>query len=159
MKPLLFCLTVLCCGLVAGCDSINTGDPVVKVEETDQAMNEAIESARKSFPQFLKHWKTMSSDGVGVKVGLPTADGDVEHIWFKPITITDTEVTGICSNDPYGIPNLSFGDKRTFQRSDVTDWMIVVGNKCYGGYTVRVLSEMEPENSPGLTFVDFEDTN
>ena len=120
-------------------------------------MNAAIETARQTFPQFLKSWKSMPSDGVSVKVGLPTSDDDIEHIWFEPITITDTDVIGICGNDPNKIPNLKLGDRRKFSRSEVSDWMILVGDKCYGGYTVRVLSQMEPENAPPFTFLDLED--
>ena len=153
---MIWCAVAICC-IFAGCDSESSSDPVVNVEATDEAMNGAVEKAQQTFPQFLKHWKTMPSDSVGVKVGLSTSDDEVEHIWFEPITITDTEVSGICANDPNKIPNLKLGDKRTFGRSEVSDWMILVGDKCYGGYTIRVLSQMEPENAPPFAFLDLED--
>lgn len=119
-------------------------------------MTAAIETARRTLPQFWKHWKTMPSDMVSVKVPFPTTDGTVEHIWFQPISVTDTEVTGICGNDPNRIANLKVGDERTFSRSEISDWMILAGDKCYGGYTIRVLSQIEPENAPPFEFVELE---
>ena len=120
-------------------------------------MNAAMEKARETFPQFLKRWKTMPNDGASVKVGLPTSDGAAEYIWFEPIAITDTHITGICENEPRNVANLKLGDKRTLSRSEVSDWMIMVGDKCYGGYTIRVLAQLDPENAPPFTFADFED--
>ncbi|MEM9660436.1 MAG: DUF2314 domain-containing protein [Planctomycetota bacterium] len=49
---------------------------------------------------------------------------------------------------------LNLGDTRTVARNDVTDWMIVVGNKCFGGYTIRVLAKRDPSAAPPLEFVD-----
>ena len=64
------------------------------------------------------------------------------------------EITGECANDPEKIPGLKLGDVRTVTRNDVSDWMIVVGNKCFGGYTIRVLAERDPDAAPPLEFVD-----
>lgn len=139
----------------AGCGSSNSGDPVVGVEDSNAEMNAAMEKARGTFDQFLANWKTMPNDAASVKFGVPTRDDSVEHIWFEPSSITDTEITGICGNDPVNVDGLKLGDVRTFPRSELSDWMILDGGKCYGGYTIRVLVEMEPENAPPLTFVDF----
>ena len=118
-------------------------------------MNKAIETAKSTFNQFLKNWETMPGSSVSVKFGVPTSDDSIEHIWFQPTEITETSITGICGNDPANVPDLKLGDQRTFKRSEMSDWMILVGNKCYGGYTIRVLSKMEPENAPPFEFVDF----
>ena len=130
-------------------------DPVVMVDETNSEMKKAIATARKTFDQFVDNWKSMPNDGVSVKFGLPTRDGGVEHIWFQPSQITDTEITGICGNDPADVAGLKLGDVRTFDRSELTDWMILKGDKCYGGYTLQVLVKMEPENAPPFKYVDF----
>ena len=118
-------------------------------------MEAAIKTAQKTFGQFLEKWDTMPNDGVSVKFGIPSSDDSLEHIWFQPTEITDSEITGVCGNEPARVPGLKLGDTRTFKRSELTDWMILDGTDCYGGYTIRVLARMEPENAPALNFVDF----
>ncbi len=141
--------------MFTACGSTNVADPVVNVDDSNAEMNDAIARARATFPDFLDNWQAMPNDGASVKFGLPTSRGNIEHIWFQPIKITDTEISGTCGNDPVDVPDLRFGEERTFDRSELTDWMIVVGGKCYGGYTIRVLIEMDPDNAPPLEFVDF----
>jgi len=139
----------------ASCDSPPISDPVINVDETNGAMNEAIETAKSTFHHFLDNWETMPNATSSVKFGVPTSDDSLEHIWFEPIKITDTEITGICGNEPARVPGLKLGDMRTFKRSEMSDWMILDESNCYGGYTIRVLVEMEPENAPPFKFVDF----
>ena len=153
MKSCILFSLALIATFVVGCGS---GDPVINVDDSNVEMNKAIETARTTFPQFLKNWKSMPNDGASIKFGLPTKDGSVEHIWFEPIEINDDTVKATCGNDPVNVEGLKLGDVRTFKRSEITDWMILSGNRCYGGYTVRVLVKMEPENAPPLEFVDFE---
>ena len=148
---------VLVCLVPFGCSesTVSISDPVVQVQGSSVEMNEAIKTARETFPQFVDKWKSMPSDAVSVKFKVPTDDDGVEHIWFEPIEITDTQITGTCGNDPAKVSGLKLGDVRTFDREKMTDWMILVGDKCYGGYTVRVLAKMQPDKAPPLEFVDF----
>ena len=145
------------CGILgfASCDSAGVSDPVVRVDESNAEMEAAIKTAQKTFGQFLEKWDTMPNDGVSVKFGIPSSDDSLERIWFQPTEITDSEITGVCGNEPARVPGLKLGDTRTFKRSELTDWMILDGTDCYGGYTIRVLARMEPENAPALNFVDF----
>ena len=155
-------LLLSCCVLgFASCDSpiasnsTENSDPVIKVDDSNVEMEEAIKTAQKTFGEFTKRWDTMPNDGASVKFGVPTSDDNLEHIWFKPTKITDTEITGVCGNDPAKVPGLKLGDTRTFKRTELSDWMILKGTDCYGGYTIRVLAKMDPDNAPPLNFVDF----
>ena len=144
--------------MTAGCnnsadDNSSTGR-VVNVGDGDTEMIAAIANAKRTFPFFEKNWKAMKNDGYSLKFSLPTSDGDLEHIWFSPTEIQGNKITGECANDPARIPGLKIGDVRTVTRDEVSDWMIVVGKKCYGGYTTRVLSQRVPESAPPLEFVD-----
>ena len=143
---------------LSGCNTNPDGDSVVSIDASDAEMNAAMERARETFPQFLAKWESMPSDAVSVKVGLPTSDDSLEHIWFIPMKITDEEITGTCGNDAVRIPGLKYGDVRTFKCSEISDWMIMVGNQCYGGYTIRVMAKREPENTPPFDFLDFDDS-
>ena len=142
--------------LLCGCgDSTNrdfAASPVVNIED-DPAMIAAIETAKKTLVFFENNWRTMKSDGYSLKFALPTTDGELEHIWFSPTEIQGDKITGECANNPVKIPGLKAGDTRTVNRSDVSDWMIVVGNRCYGGYTIRVLTERDPAAASPLEFI------
>lgn len=157
-KGLLSSSILLVSVLFYGCGDSIDGDfaarPVVNVEDDDAEMVEAIETAKKTLVFFENNWRTMKNDGYSLKFALPTNDGGLEHIWFSPSKIEGKKITGKCANDPVSVPGLKFGDIRTVNRSDVSDWMIVVGNKCFGGYTIRVLADRDPAAAPPLEFVD-----
>jgi len=157
MNPTRIIFVLMSCFFLSfvSCSSSTVSDPVINVEDSDQAMNAAISTARQTFPQFLANWQTKPNDGASIKFGVPASDGSLEHIWFEPTNITETEITGVCGNDPAQVPGLKLGDTRTFKRSELSDWMILDGTKCYGGYTIQVLVKMEPENAPPLEFVEF----
>ena len=116
----------------------------------------AIERARNTFDFFTENYRTMENDGYSVKFGLKTPDGDLEYIWFNPIEISGNEIKAECANEPVKLPGLKPGDVRTLKRSEVADWMIVVGKKCYGGFTIQVSAAKDPAVPPLFEFVDFE---
>ncbi|MFV0445710.1 MAG: DUF2314 domain-containing protein [Planctomycetaceae bacterium] len=58
------------------------------------------------------------------------------------------------ANVPVGVPHLKLHDIRTVSRDAVTDWMILVGDKCYGGYTRRIVTQRSLASAPPYTFVD-----
>ncbi|QDU93641.1 DUF2314 domain-containing protein [Lignipirellula cremea] len=128
---------------------------VIGVDENDAAMNTAIETAKKTFSQFEQNWQNPNVETTSVKVGMDTSSGGKEHVWFTPISMEGTKITASCSNEPVEIPDLNFGDVRTFEKSQVSDWLIMQDGKCYGGYTVRVLMEQQPGGAPDMEFADY----
>lgn len=129
---------------------------VSRIESSDAEITAAIQKAKATFTFFEKNWQSMESDGYSVKFALPNSVGELEHIWFTPTKIDGDSITGECANDPRDIPGLAFGDIRTVTRDQVSDWMIIVGKKCYGGYTIRVLSQRQEGPMPELEFVDLD---
>ena len=158
LKRIFSITSLVALALIMGCsespNSQSDGTGIIDVADDDAEMNAAIAKAQESFNFFEDNWETMDSDGYSVKFALPTADGQLEHIWFSPTRITGNQVTGECANDPRGIPDLKLGDVKTVNRSKVSDWMIIDGDKCYGGYTIRVLRKQNPGAVPNFTFVD-----
>ena len=161
-------LLVLACTILSGCDradrsgvarkpnrvSGSADDPVVNVDSGDNAMNAAMETAKESFHLFEKNWKTIQCDSVSIKFAIPTDDDGLEHIWFEPVEIAGDQIVAICGNDPEKVSNLKLGDKRTLNKDDISDWMILDGSKCYGGYTIQVLSRMQPKLAPPFKFAE-----
>jgi uncharacterized protein YegJ (DUF2314 family) len=130
-------------------------DVVISVDENDPEMQAAIETARKTFPKFLDKWKTTQNQGYSLKFAIRTANGGFEHIWFNPEHIEGDLVKAECANDAENVPGLKVGDMRELKTSDLSDWMIMLNGKCYGGYTTRVLIKRDPNQKPPFEFADF----
>ena len=116
------------------------------VDVTDPEMIEATTQARNTLPKF---WSLKDSDNselsaFSLKVGLPTHDNSLEHIWVDSLEKNGNQITGILINDPVDIPNLNFGDKVTFTSEDITDWQYMKAGKMYGHYTTRVMMKTLP---------------
>jgi len=143
---------------ITACDAPTTEElpnpPVVRVESGDPEWSAAVRRAKDTFWFFEQNWQTLENDGYSVKFALQNTAGELEHIWFSPTRIAGDSITGECANDPRDIPGLKFGDSRTVTRDQISDWMIVVGNKCYGGYTIRVAADRQKGSAPDFEFVD-----
>ena len=85
-------------------------------------------------------------------IALPTKDDSLEHIWFDPIKIEGDKIVAICANDPRNIAGLKCGDKKVLSRKDLSDWMITIGDDCYGGYTLRVAIKEDPRIAQQISF-------
>lgn len=159
LSPVFLSFAALAVALFLGCGSAveePTGQaPVIGVEDDDASMNAAIEKAKTTFAKFEQNWQRPGLSAVSVKVAMETDTDSLEHIWFTPIEITGDQIKAQCANQPEHIPGLKFGDIRTFDRAKISDWMIMEDGKCYGGYTIRVLSELYPEKAPPLSFADY----
>lgn len=143
----------LCALLLIGCGQTDD-PPVVGVEADNQAMNQAMATAQATLDDFFANYQSMPGAEASLKFGLETTNGDKEHIWFNPIAVNGDTITAQCANQPVDIPGLALGDVRELNRSQVSDWLILVGNTCYGGYTMRVMAELYPEQTPPFEFAD-----
>jgi uncharacterized protein YegJ (DUF2314 family) len=151
LQPTLLFLMIF--SLFWGCDTASSRREVQ--QGVVNVADAAREKAKETFAQFEQNWKRTDIEGFSIKLAMKTDSGDLEHIWFTPSQIDDKQVTATCANDPISISGLKFGDVRTVDRSAVSDWMILENGKCYGGYTIRVLSERDPSNAPPLKFADY----
>lgn len=142
VKVFVAVLSVAC--LVLGCGSSDRAQDdsnFVQVDENDEAMNAAIEKGKATFDFFKENWQTMENDGYSVKFGLPTTTDELEYIWFNPLEINDGVIRAECANKPIDIPGLNYQDVRELSEDQVADWMIIVGDKCYGGCTIAAMSQ------------------
>lgn len=150
---------ILATALLFGCDNSSERSveqaPVVGVNDDDERMNGAIAKAQETFPTFEQNWQRPDVDAVSIKIAMETDTDSLEHIWFQPLEINGDQIKARCANQPVHIPGLKMGDIRTVDRSKVSDWMIMESGKCYGGYTIRVLAELNPEKAPPLEFADY----
>lgn len=167
--------TVLFLSLLTGCkdqttdtrqinpESVSAGNnietdehSVINVESDDEEMNQAIEKAKATFYQFLENWQGEEVE-YSLKFAMATSTDGVEHIWFNPLQIQDGTIVAVCANEPVNIPDLNYGDERVLGLSELSDWMIVKDGKCYGAYTLRVLTKLDPTLSERFEFADFDE--
>ena len=131
-------------------------DVVVSVSSEDVEMNGAIERAKREFNFFADNWKTTKNCRYSLKFELPNSVGGYEYIWFNPIEISGEIITAQCANAPDKVDGLKVGDVRQLNIKQLSDWMIVDGGKCYGGYTIRVLTKRRPNDKRPFEFVDID---
>jgi uncharacterized protein YegJ (DUF2314 family) len=122
------------------------GEPaVVNFDSMDPEMDAAIRRARSSFPGFVAQLPQLRdrSDYFSVKVPIDTGTS-TEHIWLSSLELRDGEVAGVLANAPLDGP-YKLGDKVSVPVEEISDWMAVVDNDLYGGFTVLVArSRMSP---------------
>lgn len=86
----------------------------------------------------------------------------VEHMWISEIDFDGEFITGILQNAPNKLTNVAKGDTVTRKVSEISDWMLSIDRKTYGGYTIQALrSDMTDkarenhDNAWGLNFGDY----
>ncbi|WP_159023665.1 DUF2314 domain-containing protein [Formosa sp. L2A11] len=74
------------------------------------------------------------------------AEPTVEHMWISEIAFDGENITGVLMNSPNLLTNVAEGDTVTRKVSEISDWMLAIDRKTYGGYTIQVLrSDMTEE--------------
>ncbi|MEL6258702.1 MAG: DUF2314 domain-containing protein, partial [Pseudomonadota bacterium] len=110
---------------------------VLIVDDTDAAMNDAMAAARETLPVF---WDLFNAnpdyqDAFNLKVGLPTTDGSLEHIWIDQLSYEGGSIKGVIANEPLELANgVQFGDVVEVTAAEVSDWTIWSEGKQYGGF-------------------------
>jgi len=85
----------------------------------------------------------------------------VEHMWISEIDFDGEHITGVLMNSPNLLTNVAEGDTVTRKVSEISDWMLAIDRKTYGGYTIQVLrldmteeARKQHDDAWGLDFGD-----
>lgn len=74
----------------------------------------------------------------GVKV--PLREGErVEHVWMSDLRYDGDAFRGRLGNAPVELTRWRVGDSVRVARDSVSDWMLIVHDTVYGGYSVHLL--------------------
>ncbi|WP_234859537.1 DUF2314 domain-containing protein [Aquimarina aquimarini] len=143
--------------------------------QKDSKMQQAIDKARSTFKYFWRelsweHRRIIPAHGFAcVKVTFTQQfEGDdtpvTEHMWINEISFDGATIYGILVNQPNALTNIKQGDAVTISMEEITDWMISIAGKTYGGFTIQAMrsdmSEQERkahDEAWGLDFGDYED--
>ncbi|MOA11132.1 hypothetical protein D3C78_1310580 [compost metagenome] len=80
-----------------------------------------------------------------VKYPFETSEGGGEHIWLTDIEIKDNKISGVVGNTPESTTKVQYGDRVEVDAEKISDWMYVKKGELVGGYTIRVIRDMMPE--------------
>ncbi|WP_458627046.1 DUF2314 domain-containing protein [Winogradskyella sp. PC D3.3] len=85
----------------------------------------------------------------------------VEHMWISEIDFDGEMITGVLMNAPNQLTNVSEGDTISRHLSEISDWMLAIDRKTYGGFTIQVLrsgmtaqARAQHDSTWGLDFGD-----
>lgn len=131
------------------------GEPdIIYFDHDDPAMIKAIATARDNIEHF---WTAKSSgafneESFTIKVGLPTNDDSLEHIWVDGVSRDGATMTGVLANEPYDIAGgLTYGDSVSFTLDEVTDWSFLDGDAMRGHFATRIIVKgYPPEDAAGV---------
>jgi len=120
--------------------------PTLSFSVEDEEMNAAMAAARASFGGLAERMDKLRARNAVVSIKIPLTSGEnTEHIWLGDPEIRDGEVHGALGNVPlHGTHEI--GDLVSAPVAVISDWMVVDGDRLYGGYTIIVgRARMLPE--------------
>jgi uncharacterized protein YegJ (DUF2314 family) len=138
----------------------------------DPQMLQAYAAAQQSFKYF---WRELSWERRRIVPGLDMAmvklpfsdgprtdgQGEYEHMWVGDVDFDGETLTGELLNSPNWLASVKEGDAIRVPFAHLTDWMMTVDKRAYGGFTVNNMraqmssSERKQHDSAwGLDFGD-----
>lgn len=96
-------------------------NPVYFFSNAETARMQAL--ARERF-DYVKRESQKRENEIMIKIGLPTDNHEVEHIWFKLIKFEKDKFLAELTQEPYNISKVHEKDQMWFTLKDVTDWII-----------------------------------
>ena len=123
-------------------------DDIVNMQDDDPAMRKAFQVARASLDDFLKLAKNPAANqqGLALKVGIMNGD-DTEYFWITDfVPKGGGKFEGEINNEPRIVTAVKMGDRYTFSRSQIVDWLYVdeAQQKMVGNFTMCALLTQEP---------------
>ena len=144
----LFCAIAVCFALlpVASPSHADDPDPTITFSKSDEEMNRAIREARSRLDWFLDGIESgrLPADGAALKVAVPKGDGGAEHIWMFDFERTGDRFVGTVGNRPVHVADMQLGDRYSFSRGQISDWIYLRGEMMHGAYTLHVMLTRMP---------------
>lgn len=122
-------------------------DLTVNMRREEPAMRNAMEKARLTLDEFLLKAKKPApgTDAYAVKVGIPQGN-DTEYFWINDFAVSGQRFTGAINNQPEIVTSVKLGQRYSFDRGQIVDWVYVdvKKHKMYGNFTACALLTKEP---------------
>jgi uncharacterized protein YegJ (DUF2314 family) len=127
-------------------------ETLVRSGYSQTKMDTAIARARTELGAFLETLAKGDADSYSVKAPITDKNG-TEHFWLVDISYDagSASFSGTVGNRPGIVRNVKAGQKWTIKGSEISDWMIMRGDKIHGGYTIDpLLSAMPKEQASAM---------
>jgi uncharacterized protein YegJ (DUF2314 family) len=130
-----------------------TFEPVIEIAEDDPRMAEAVEDAKRRWPEFIQAFAEridLEDERYIVKAEF-TEHGQSEFMWVSVTQIEGDLVTGVLMNDPHELVGVHRGQNVTIQAEQLNDWLYPLADgDAAGGFTLKVLSNREAGEDENL---------
>lgn len=121
--------------------------PVIHIDENDPRMQHAVETAQRTWPDFVRAFENRSTDQT-FSVKAPLCDNNgCEQIWLSVTALENDMVYGIVGNEPVHLTRFKLDDRARVACKDISDWMYFEDGTLHGGFTIEVLSRMAAEHA------------
>ena len=122
-------------------------DELVFMGDKEPAMQRAFSQARASLDDFLRKAKNPAAGttSYGLKVGVREGTS-VEYFWLVDFIQSQDGFVGTISNEPRMVKTVRYGQRYTFAREHIVDWVYVDRNqrRMMGNFTACALLTKEP---------------
>lgn len=117
-----------------------TADGVSNVAADDERMIQAIDEARRRWPEFVAAFNNRQAPDSGFGFKAPFEQGDrVEHLWVEVEQIDDEGATGKVVSRPVALARPRNGDTVTVGRNEISDWAYQDGERTGGSFTDAIV--------------------
>ena len=135
--------------IIAGCSD----KPDTLIEDYDEAkMEEAMAEANSTLDQFFTRFRTPQpgDEAFALKVRIEDDNG-AEHFWLGQLNLEKEPYSGVIDNEPGIVECVKLGERYSFAKEDISDWMYMSNGRMQGNYTLRVaLESMPPEKAAAI---------
>jgi len=121
-----------------------TFGPVIDVDSEDPRLVAAIEEARRRWPEFVAAFNVNADKERPFLVKAKFEEGEtVEHMWISVTRVDGDTIHGVLENEPHGLTKVKQGQAVALPLSALSDWLYAKGKEPVGGFTAKVIAEME----------------
>jgi len=115
--------------------------PVVTISPADPRMRQAVEEAKKRWPEFVKAFERRSGDQL-FSIRAPFGDGKhTEFMWVGVTAIENDMIYGKLGNEPLRVRGMNAGETVKVRVGDMNDWMFTEGKAMRGGFTIEAIRQ------------------
>jgi uncharacterized protein YegJ (DUF2314 family) len=116
--------------------------PVMPVDGEDPRLKATVAEARERWPEFVAAFQAREGENHAVKAPI-TFEDNTEFIWIEVDEIKGDQVLGKLANDPVDLGDMKLGDPVSIAVSDVNDWNYLLDGEMKGGFSVKLITELQ----------------
>jgi len=120
--------------------------PVVNISPADPRMRQAVDEAKKRWPEFVRAFEQRAADQ-HFSIRAPFGDGrHTEFMWVGVTAIENDMIYGKLGNEPLHVRGMNAGETVKVRVGDLNDWMFTEGKGMRGGFTIEAIRQAGDEN-------------